>query len=166
MAERRIALLGATGSIGRQALEVIGSSPGLGVCALSSGVQPLDELAAQLGVEHVQVGGDLTQLLEASQPDLVLNSVVGFAGVGATLNVNEIPKPHDTPLERWLLTFPSFGFLLAGDERAIKHFTDRGLACAPCGTFDSSKQLKLSDGTHTAVAWDLNTTKLTGLRAQ
>ena len=55
------------------------------MCALSSGSQPLDELAARHGVEHVQVGGDLTELLEASQPDLVLNAVVGFAGVGATL---------------------------------------------------------------------------------
>ena len=55
------------------------------MCALSSGSQPLDELAAEHAVEHVQVGGDPTELLEASEPDLVLNAVVGFAGVGATL---------------------------------------------------------------------------------
>jgi 1-deoxy-D-xylulose-5-phosphate reductoisomerase len=82
---RRIALLGATGSIGRQALEVISAHPELTVCALASGSQPLDELAATHDVRHVQVGGDVTQLLEASEPDLVLNAVVGFAGVGATL---------------------------------------------------------------------------------
>jgi 1-deoxy-D-xylulose-5-phosphate reductoisomerase len=83
--ERRLALLGATGSIGRQALEVIAANPELSVCALASGSQPLDELAAGLGVDHFQVGGDVTELLEASTPDLVLNAVVGFAGVGATL---------------------------------------------------------------------------------
>jgi 1-deoxy-D-xylulose-5-phosphate reductoisomerase len=83
--ERRIALLGATGSIGRQALEVIAASPELAVCALASGSQPLDGLAAELGVEQYQVGGDVTELLDASKPDLVLNAVVGFAGVGATL---------------------------------------------------------------------------------
>jgi 1-deoxy-D-xylulose-5-phosphate reductoisomerase len=83
--ERRIALLGATGSIGRQALEVVDANPELTVCALASGSQPLDAVAAERRVEHVQVGGDLTELLEASQPDLVLNAVVGFAGVGATL---------------------------------------------------------------------------------
>jgi 1-deoxy-D-xylulose-5-phosphate reductoisomerase len=82
---RRIALLGATGSIGRQALDVIDASPDLVLCALASGSQPLDELASHYAVEHVQVGGDLRQVLEASQPDLVLNAVVGFAGVGATL---------------------------------------------------------------------------------
>ena len=85
MRERRIALLGATGSIGRQALEVIAANPELSACALSSGTQPLDELAAVHGVEHVQVGGDVRELLSASEPDLVLNAVVGFAGVGATL---------------------------------------------------------------------------------
>lgn len=85
MRERRIALLGATGSIGRQALEVVAATPELSVCALASGSQPLDDLAEAHGVEHVSVGGDLTDLLDASEPDLVLNAVVGFAGVGATL---------------------------------------------------------------------------------
>jgi 1-deoxy-D-xylulose-5-phosphate reductoisomerase len=83
--EKRIALLGATGSIGRQALEVIAANPELSICALSSGSQPLDELADGLGVEHFQVGGELVELLERAQPDLVLNAVVGFAGIDATL---------------------------------------------------------------------------------
>jgi 1-deoxy-D-xylulose-5-phosphate reductoisomerase len=83
--ERRIALLGATGSIGRQALEVIAADPELTVCALASGTQPLDALAAEHGVEHTQVGGDVIELLERADPDLVLNAVVGFAGVHATL---------------------------------------------------------------------------------
>jgi len=82
---KRIALLGATGSIGRQALEIVSVRPELSVCALASGSQPLAGLAAEHGVEHVQVGGDLVELLEASEPDVVLNAVVGFAGVGATL---------------------------------------------------------------------------------
>jgi 1-deoxy-D-xylulose-5-phosphate reductoisomerase len=82
---RRVALLGATGSIGAQALEIIAEHPELELVALASGSQPLAEIAAAHGVEHTQVGGDLTELLEASEPDLVLNAVVGFAGVGATL---------------------------------------------------------------------------------
>jgi 1-deoxy-D-xylulose-5-phosphate reductoisomerase len=85
VATRRIALLGATGSIGRQALEVVAANADLSICALSAGSQSLDALAAELGVEHTQVGGDVTELLERAQPDLVLNAVVGFAGVGATL---------------------------------------------------------------------------------
>jgi 1-deoxy-D-xylulose-5-phosphate reductoisomerase len=77
---KRIALLGATGSIGRQALEVIDSHPQLELVAAASGGQPIDGLAPL-----TQVGGDLTELLERAQPDLVLNAVVGFAGLPATL---------------------------------------------------------------------------------
>jgi 1-deoxy-D-xylulose-5-phosphate reductoisomerase len=77
---KRIALLGATGSIGRQALEVIEAHPELELVAAASGSQPIDSLAPL-----TQVGGDLTELLERAQPDLVLNAVVGFAGLPVTL---------------------------------------------------------------------------------
>jgi 1-deoxy-D-xylulose-5-phosphate reductoisomerase len=77
---RKIALLGATGSIGRQALDVIDAHPALELVAAASGSQPIDGLAPL-----TQVGGDPTELLERSQPDLVLNAVVGFAGLPATL---------------------------------------------------------------------------------
>ncbi len=78
-------MLGATGSIGRQAIDVVAARPDLELCALQSGSSPLDALAAEYGVEHVQVGGDPTALLERSTPDVVLNAVVGFAGIRATL---------------------------------------------------------------------------------
>ena len=82
---RRVALLGATGSIGRQAIEVITAHPELELCALQSRTTALDALAAEHGVVHAQVGGDAVALLERSEPDVVLNAVVGFAGVPATL---------------------------------------------------------------------------------
>ena len=77
---KRVALLGATGSIGRQAVEIIESHPDLELVAAASGSQPVDGLAPL-----TQVGGDLTELLERAQPDVVLNAVVGFAGLPATL---------------------------------------------------------------------------------
>src|SRR5881628_3119956 len=77
---KRVALLGATGSIGRQALEIVGSSTELELVAAASGSQPVDGLAPL-----TQVGGDLTDLLERARPDVVLNAVVGFAGLPATL---------------------------------------------------------------------------------
>ena len=82
---RRIALLGATGSIGRQAIEVVDRKPELELVALASGSTDLTALAAEHNVEHVQVGGDVTSLLDAAEPDVVLNAIVGFAGVRATL---------------------------------------------------------------------------------
>ncbi len=82
---KRVALLGATGSIGAQAIDIVERNPELELCALMSGTQPLAELAAAHGVEHVQVGGSAAALLRAGEPDIVLNAIVGFAGVEATL---------------------------------------------------------------------------------
>jgi len=76
----RIALLGATGSIGRQALEVIDANPALELVAATSGSTPIDGLAPL-----TQTGGDPTELLERSEPDVVLNATVGFAGLPATM---------------------------------------------------------------------------------
>ena len=77
---KRVALLGATGSIGRQAREIVAAHPELELVSAASGSQVIDGVAPL-----TQVGGDLTELLEASKPDVVLNAVVGFAGLPATL---------------------------------------------------------------------------------
>jgi 1-deoxy-D-xylulose-5-phosphate reductoisomerase len=82
---RQIALLGATGSIGRQAIEVVRTHPELELCALQSATTPLVDLATSLGGVDIQVGGNPTDLLERTSPDVVLNAIVGFAGVPATL---------------------------------------------------------------------------------
>jgi 1-deoxy-D-xylulose-5-phosphate reductoisomerase len=76
----RVALLGATGSIGRQALEIIEGTADLRLVAATSGSTPIDGLAPL-----TQVGGDPTALLERAEPDVVLNAIVGFAGIRATL---------------------------------------------------------------------------------
>jgi 1-deoxy-D-xylulose-5-phosphate reductoisomerase len=76
----RVALMGATGSIGRQALEVIAARPELTLVAATSGSTPIDGLAPL-----TQVGGDPTDLLERAEPDVVLNATLGFAGLPATM---------------------------------------------------------------------------------
>ena len=76
---KRVALLGATGSIGTQALEIIGADPELELVAAASGSQDIEGLAP-----FTQVGGDLTELLDRAEPDVVLNAIVGFAGLPAT----------------------------------------------------------------------------------
>jgi 1-deoxy-D-xylulose-5-phosphate reductoisomerase len=78
--KRRIAVLGATGSIGRQAIEVIEANPDLELVAATSGSTPIAGLAPV-----TRVGGDATDVLEQTQPDVVLNAIVGFAGIHATL---------------------------------------------------------------------------------
>jgi uncharacterized protein len=100
------------------------------------------------------VAGSLLQMIEG-------------AGCGALLDVERLPRPDQTDLARWLLTFPSFGYLLAAPphhvDAACAAFTRRGLACAPCGAFDDTRVLRLAAGGAEAPAWDLARTPLTGL---
>jgi 1-deoxy-D-xylulose-5-phosphate reductoisomerase len=76
---RRVALVGATGSIGRQAIDIVDAHPELELVAAASGSTPIDGLAPL-----TQVGGDPTNLLDRAEPDVVLNAVVGFAGLPVT----------------------------------------------------------------------------------
>jgi uncharacterized protein len=86
------------------------------------------------------------------------------------LDVDRLPRPAEVSVERWLRTFPSFGFLLAAApehaDAACDVFHRRGLACAPCGHFDDSRALKLARGAaDSATVWDFAIAPLTGLGA-
>ena len=88
-ATTRVAILGATGSIGRQALEVIAAHPDrLRVTALSASAraQEVHAVAAALGVTAVATGADdLVALVERDDVDLVLVATPGIAGLVPTL---------------------------------------------------------------------------------
>jgi 1-deoxy-D-xylulose-5-phosphate reductoisomerase len=112
---KRVALLGATGSIGTQALDVIDANPALDLCAVAVGSRADDaaRIAGDRGVEHVSVAGEpsLPAVIEASEPDVVLNAVVGFAGLHATL----------ATLERGLdLALANKESLIAGGELVLE----------------------------------------------
>ena len=106
---RRVIVLGATGSIGVQALQVVAASGALTVVGLSCdrNVELLLEQAVSLGVDelaiadeqaaatvwprlypelNVRVGaGAAARLVREVEAELVLNAIVGFAGLESTL---------------------------------------------------------------------------------
>ncbi|HEX3293221.1 MAG TPA: 1-deoxy-D-xylulose-5-phosphate reductoisomerase [Solirubrobacterales bacterium] len=104
---KRVLVLGSTGSIGTQALDVISAGDGIQVAGLSadSSWKALLEQAKHHGVPTVALadpeaaergarewGGQVLageegvrELIVQSKPDLVLNAVVGAAGLGPTI---------------------------------------------------------------------------------
>jgi len=104
---KRVLILGSTGSIGTQALEVISKDDGLQVAGLSahSSWEALLEQAREHGVPAVALaehdaaerargewGGQVLpgetgvrELIASSGADLVLNAIVGAAGLGPTI---------------------------------------------------------------------------------
>jgi 1-deoxy-D-xylulose-5-phosphate reductoisomerase len=104
---RKIALLGSTGSIGRQAIQVCADDPDLHVCALAAGrdVDGVLGEAERLGVRTIALADraaaadararfsgrvlegqeGVARLAAESGADVVLNAVVGAVGLDATL---------------------------------------------------------------------------------
>ncbi|HZJ27075.1 MAG TPA: 1-deoxy-D-xylulose-5-phosphate reductoisomerase [Acidimicrobiia bacterium] len=97
----RVVILGSTGSIGTQALDVIGADPEhFEVVGLAAGrnAELLERQRVQLGLpadRAVLADADpagLVGLAALADADVVLNGVVGFAGLGATLAALEAGK--------------------------------------------------------------------------
>jgi 1-deoxy-D-xylulose-5-phosphate reductoisomerase len=86
---RTVIVLGSTGSIGVQALDVIRANPDrFRIVGLAAGTQS-DALAAQaaeFGVSETALGADdATRLVRGVQADVVLNGITGSVGLGPTL---------------------------------------------------------------------------------
>jgi len=86
---RRVIVLGSTGSIGTQALDVIRSNPRrfevVGLAAGSDEVT-LAAQAEQFHVEHTALGAaEAEQLVRDVEADVVLNGITGSVGLGPTL---------------------------------------------------------------------------------
>src|SRR5665647_455702 len=87
VAPRRLVILGSTGSIGRQALEVLAAVPGCELVGLAAGssVELLLEQAALHGVKNVCLRDAKAAADAAGLPLTVLNGIVGAAGLRATM---------------------------------------------------------------------------------
>jgi 1-deoxy-D-xylulose-5-phosphate reductoisomerase len=93
---RRVIILGSTGSIGVQALEVVRANPdrftvvGLGA---GSNRDLLAAQAAEFGVEHTSVGADdAAQLARDVDAEVVLNGITGSVGLAPTIAALESGK--------------------------------------------------------------------------
>jgi 1-deoxy-D-xylulose-5-phosphate reductoisomerase len=86
---RRVIILGSTGSIGTQALEVIEANPDrFQVVGLAAGknAELLAEQAAKFGVKDAVQGAEAaTRLVEDLDADVVINGITGSIGLAPTL---------------------------------------------------------------------------------
>ncbi|MFJ3472056.1 1-deoxy-D-xylulose-5-phosphate reductoisomerase [Microbacterium maritypicum] len=86
---RRVIVLGSTGSIGTQALDVIRANPRrfeLVGLAAGSNAEMLEAQAAQFQVEATALGAlEAEQLVRDVEADVVLNAITGSIGLGSTL---------------------------------------------------------------------------------
>jgi uncharacterized protein len=79
-----------------------------------------------------------------------LAMLLDCSSVGAELWVDQLPRPAGVDLERWLISFPSFGYLLCippkYSRRVIADFAAQEIACAVAGKITSIRSLWLRYG--------------------
>ncbi len=143
---------------------------------------PFDNWQAALDAPPARLRGDLEILpalaedgLTRAGKDISQGGIVGTAlmlaecsAVGVTLDLDAVIPPTGVALQRWLTTFPSFGFLLcATPENApaiCARFRARDIHAAPIGRITDGSDLVLSSGGASATLWDHARTPYLNLR--
>jgi AIR synthase-related protein len=142
--------------------------------------EPFSNWEAATDAPPARLRGDLEVLpaiaedgLSVAAKDISQGGLVGTAmmlaecsRVGVTIDVTRMPKPDGVPLDRWLLTFPSFGYLIATPPAnvpaVLARFADRGITAADIGVLAADSRVTLVDGDDAETIWDFAREPLIG----
>jgi AIR synthase-related protein len=88
------------------------------------------------------------------------------SGVGLALDLGAVPRPEGVALERWLQSFPSFGYILAVPPphlgAVLARFAARGIAAADIGAVTAGSVVEITAGAERATVWDFARETLIG----
>ncbi len=122
----------------------------------------------------------LPQIAEAglcrAAKDISQGGIVGTAamlaecsGVAIQIDVSAVPRPPRVALDRWLTSFPSFGYLLAvapGQVPAVTRlFSARDIAVAEVGAVAEGHAISITNGGEAETVWDFAARRLLGCTA-
>jgi uncharacterized protein len=133
-----------------------------------------DERAGRLAgdvrlLPAVAAAGSCVAAKDVSMAGLIgsLAMLLEWSGLGATVDLEALPRPAGVAVDAWLMCFPAYAFLLCcPPERAgdcIAAFHARDLAAAVVGTVDYSAEVAVRFADRRAVVLDLSVTAVTGL---
>lgn len=131
-----------------------------------------DNFCAALDAPHERLRGDLALLpdlaeagLTAAGKDISQGGIAGTAlmlaecsGVGIAIDLDAIPLPPDARIDRWLVSFPNFGFLLTATGAAapaiLARFAARDIAAAVIGRVTEGSRITLARDGDSVPFWD------------
>lgn len=123
----------------------------------------------------------LPQIAEAglskAAKDISNGGLVGTAamfaecsGVAIDIDIDRVPAPEGVDPSRWLMSFPSFGYLLAvapqNVEAVVARFSARGIAAAACGAISAGETVAIRSGPAHETVWDFAVRPLIGARTR
>lgn len=117
---------------------------------------------AELGIcdagKDISMGGIIGTLL----------MLLETSGCGALLDLDAISCPADCALEKWLVCFPSYGFLLSVRPEHVEsvktQFHQQDLQCETIGQVQLTPELTLQSGSESMTFWNLANQPLTGFQ--
>ena len=82
------------------------------------------------------------------------------SGCGAVLDLDKVPCPLDVTWEKWLTSFPSFGFLFSVPPTQVAAvqsvFNSESLVCEVVGEIIADERVYLRAGEEKQQLWDLS----------
>ena len=142
--------------------------------------EPFANWEAATDAPAARLKGDLEALpslaesgLATAAKDISQGGLVGTAMMlaecsraGLRIDIARLPKPEGVALERWLQTFPSYGFLVAVRPQnvaaVIDRFGERSIAAADVGEFSADHRVVIGDGESAEEIWDFEREPLIG----
>lgn len=142
--------------------------------------EPFSNWEAATDAPHARLRGDIELLpaiaeagLSRAAKDISQGGIVGTAAmfaecshVAIDIDLRAIVPPAGVALERWLLTFPSFGYLLSvkpqNANEVIARFAARGINAADIGSVTRGHHLTINDGHSSETIWDFTRKPLIG----
>ena len=130
--------------------------------------------------EAGRLRGDLALLpdiaeagLSRAAKDISMAGILGTAlmlaecsAIGMTITLDDIPRPENAPMARWLSAFPSYGYLLTAEQdnaqAIIDRFQARGISAAIIGQCNDTNKLDVVWNGAQETFWDLAVTPLMG----
>lgn len=111
--------------------------------------------------------------LAAAAKDISQGGIVGTtvmlaecSGVGAAIDVTRVPRPEGVAMDRWLQTFPSYGYVLAVSAAnvpaVLMRFAERGIAAADIGKITGDRRVTIADARSSETIWDFAAGPLIG----
>jgi AIR synthase-related protein len=143
--------------------------------------EPFNNWQAALDAPPRRLRGDLDLLAEIAErglcraaKDISQGGIPGTAimlaecsGVGIDIDLDALPVPAGVTLDRWLATFPSFGFLLSVEpakaSEILKLFAARGINAATMGSVTKGSEVAVLSEGRRAVIRDYGVSVLMGL---
>lgn len=142
--------------------------------------EPFSNWEAATDAPAARLRGDLELLpmiaeagLSRAAKDISQGGLVGTAamlaecsGVGIEIELAEVPAPEGVDPARWLMSFPSYGYLLSATPNdvpaIISQFQARGIAAAAIGKVTTDRRVTVINGAARETIWDFSQRALLG----